>query len=52
MVIGQLLRLSSPMSGGGGVLDIRHHFGCCIRLLHHALAIDYMNVHFLIMHQK
>jgi hypothetical protein len=29
MVIGQLLRLSSPMSGGGGVLDIRHHFGCC-----------------------
>jgi hypothetical protein len=30
---------------------IRHHFGCCIRLLHHAVSIDYMNVHFLIMHQ-
>jgi hypothetical protein len=36
MVTGQLLRLSSAMSGG--VLDIRHH----------TVAIDYMNVHFLI----
>jgi hypothetical protein len=53
MVGRQLLRLSSAMSGGV-LVCIRHHFGCCIRLLHHAVAIHYMNVHFLliiIMHQ-
>jgi hypothetical protein len=51
MVTGQLLQLSSAMSSG--VLDIRHHFGCCIRhfFITFAAAIDCMNVYFLIMHQ-
>jgi hypothetical protein len=33
MVTGQLLRLSSGMPGGVLEirLDIRHHFGCCIK---------------------
>jgi hypothetical protein len=47
MVAGQLLRLSSAMSSG--VLDI---YSSLLLLyytfFHHAVAIDYMNVHFLI----
>jgi hypothetical protein len=50
MVTGQLLRLSCAMSGG--VLDI---YSTLLLLyytfLHHAVAIDYRNVHFLIVHQ-
>jgi hypothetical protein len=50
MVTGQLLRLSSAMFGG--VLDIYSSFSLLYyTFLHHALAIDYMIVDFLIMHQ-
>jgi hypothetical protein len=40
MVTGQLLRLSYAMSGG--LLDIRHHFGCCIRYFFITLFLPIM----------
>jgi hypothetical protein len=47
MVAGQLLRLSSAMSSG--VLDIYSSLSLLYYTFsHHAVAIDYMNVHFLI----
>jgi hypothetical protein len=50
MVTGQLLGLSSAMSGG--VLHIYSSLSLLYyTFLHHALAIDYMNVDFLVMYQ-
>jgi hypothetical protein len=51
MVTGQLLRLSSAMSGRV-LVDIYSSLSLLYyTFLHHALAIDYMNVDFHVMHQ-